>query len=55
VVEMNGDATWLLAPGIMYEASRLAFELSVQVPLYQDTSLRPEIDYTVTIGFRWLF
>jgi hypothetical protein len=55
VVEMSGDTTWLIAPGIMYEASRLALELSVQLPVYQHASLRPEIDYTVTIGFRWLF
>lgn len=55
VAELNGDTTWLLAPGVMYEASRLALELSVQIPVYQDVSLRPEIDYTVTLGFRWLF
>lgn len=55
VVEMNGDTTWLIAPGLMYEASRMALELSVQCPVYQDVTLRPEIDFTVTVGFRWLF
>lgn len=53
--ETNGDHEVLLAPGLLIEARRMSFELSVQLPAYQDIAHRPEIDYAVVVGMRFLF
>ncbi len=53
--ETNGDNELFIAPGIMYEASRWAWEASVQLPLLEDLDHRPETRFTVTTGIRLLF
>jgi hypothetical protein len=55
VVEMNGDRTIIVAPGLMYEAANFALELSVQLPVDQDVTNRPELDYGVLLGLRIFF
>lgn len=53
--ETNGDNELFFAPGILYEARDIALELSIQIPVYQDLSERPERAFTLVIGARWLF
>jgi hypothetical protein len=53
--QTNGDHEVLLAPGLLIEARRISFELSVQLPAYQDLAHRPELDYAVVVGMRFLF
>jgi hypothetical protein len=53
--QTNGDHEVLLAPGLLIETRRISFELSVQLPAYQDLAHRPEIDYAVVVGMRFLF
>jgi hypothetical protein len=48
----DGDARYDLAAGILYEARRWAWELSVRLPAAQDS--RREYDYSVTTGIRFL-
>jgi hypothetical protein len=55
ISETNGDHELLLSPGLMYEASRWAFEAAVQVPLWQDLDKRPEVDLGLVLGVRYLF
>jgi hypothetical protein len=53
--ELNGDNELLVAPGLMYEGRNFALELGVQLPAWQRIEHRPKTDFTVTIGFRFLF
>ncbi len=48
----EGDFRFDVAPGILYEARRWAWELSLRVPLRQDWP--QETNYEVTMGFRML-
>ena len=52
--ETNGDYDLLLGPGLMYEAERWVLELGVQLPATQDVSHRPEFEYAVIVGLRFL-
>lgn len=53
--ETNGDHEIRWSPGIMYEGREFAFELMAQMPLWRDLSERPELDFGVGFGFRFLF
>ena len=53
--ETNGDNELLVAPGVLVEARQFAVEASVQLPVWQDVEHRPETDFTVTVGVRFLF
>lgn len=53
--ETNGDLEMLLAPGLMFEGRQWAAELSVQIPVHQDVDHRPELEYRVIAGLRFLF
>jgi len=53
--ETNGDQDLRWAPGIMYEGQAFAFEVMVQLPLWDDLSERPELDFAVGMGFRFAF
>lgn len=48
----DGDSRFDLALGVLYEARRWAWEISVRLPLAQDWPR--EADYTVTMGLRFL-
>ena len=53
--ETDNSHEFCLAPGIMFEGSRWAFEASVMLPVYQDVQTRPERNFGVTVGLRYLF
>ena len=53
--ETNGDNELLIAPGLLFEARGYAVEASVQLPVWQDLDHRPETEFTVTLGVRFLF
>ncbi len=53
--ETNGDHELRWSPGIMYEGREFAFEVMAQMPLWADVSERPELDFAVGFGFRFLF
>ena len=53
--ESDDDLEILLAPILLYEAPSWAFELTYGKPIYEDVNFRPETDYTVSLGFRFLF
>lgn len=53
--ETNGDNELLLSPGLMYEATTWALELSIQLPVWQDVSNRPETEYVLVTGLRFSF
>ncbi|MFN0010309.1 MAG: hypothetical protein ACKVS8_01565 [Phycisphaerales bacterium] len=53
--ETNGDHEIRWSPGIMYEGREFAFELMAQMPLWADVNERPELDFGVGFGFRFLF
>jgi hypothetical protein len=61
VVELNGafetnrDHQLLLSPGLLYEARTYAVEASVQIPILQNLDDRPEMDFSITLGVRFLF
>lgn len=48
----DGATRFDMAAGILYEARRWAWELSIRLPLAQDWPR--ENDYTVTMGLRFL-
>lgn len=52
--ESNGDHELMFAPGLMYEARRWTGELSVQLPFLSEVDHRPEVDWTLVLGFRIL-
>lgn len=53
--ETNGDVELRWAPGLMYEGRIFAFELMAQFPLWNDLDNRPELDFALGIGFRFIF
>lgn len=53
--ETNGDHEVFLAPGVMYEGLLWAWEASVQLPVVQQIDHRPETNYIITAGVRFLF
>jgi hypothetical protein len=53
--ETNGDIDIDLAPGILYEGPRFAFEAGVLLPLYRELEHRPETGIGGYIGLRFLF
>lgn len=53
--ETNGDHEALLGPGLLYEARTFALEATIGLPVVQDVRRRPEVDLTLTVGFRILF
>lgn len=53
--ETNGDTEVLLAPGLLYEATRFAAEFSVGIPIARDVSNRPRLQYQISAGLRFLF
>lgn len=54
-IETNSDVELQLGPGILYEGRRIALEAGVQLPVYQDLHHRPETEWAVTLGIRFLF
>lgn len=54
-IETNGDAQLFLSPGLLYEAPSWAFEIGVSIPVAQDLEHRPETDFAITAGLRFLF
>jgi hypothetical protein len=48
----DGDSRFDVAPGILYEARRWAWELSLRLPVEQDWP--QDNDYSVTMGLRFL-
>lgn len=55
VFDTGGEYEVFVSPGLLYEARQFAAEVSVQLPVAREVELRPELDFTVTVGFRWLF
>ena len=53
--ETNGDHELLFAPGLLYEATDWAAELSVRLPVVEDVDHRPETRWSVVLGIRLLF
>lgn len=53
--ETGGDWEILLSPGVLYEARRFAVELGVQVPTLQEVENRPEVEWGLVFGLRFLF
>lgn len=53
--ETNGDTELLLAPGVLYEATRWAAGASVHLPVHQDLDGRPEMQFGLLLEFRVLF
>ena len=55
--EMDSGNLVFVSPGVQFIAlQNMLFELSTQIPVYQNfNGIRPEIDYTIAGGFRWLF
>ena len=53
--ESDGDMEILLAPILLYEAPAWAFEVTYGMPIYEDVIYRPETDYILSFGLRFLF
>lgn len=53
--ETNGDHQLLFSPGLMFEARTWAAEIGVQLPIAQDLDRRPEMDWALVVGLRFLF
>lgn len=53
--ETNGDAQLFVSPAVMWEATQWVLSLSVQVPVWQDLSNRPETDYVLGVELRFSF
>lgn len=53
--ETNGDHELFIAPGVMYEGRDWALEASVSLPVLQELNHRPEAEFTITLGLRFLF
>ena len=53
--ETNGDTEVFVSPGLLYEAPSFALEASVSIPVHQDLDHRPEPEYSVAVGVRFLF
>jgi hypothetical protein len=54
-LETNGDHGLLFSPGLMFEGRRWGLELMGRVPVYQAFDQRPELDFGVGVGIRFLF
>lgn len=54
-LETNGDASLDGALGLLVEAPRWAAEVSVILPIAEDLQDRPELEYGLAIGVRFLF
>jgi hypothetical protein len=55
IYETSGDLEVRWSPGILYEGRRWAWEVMVQLPLYQDVDRRPELDVGFGAGVRLSF
>jgi hypothetical protein len=53
--ESSGDIELLAGPGLLYEARRFALEVALSLPTYREVDSRPEVDWMLTVGARWLF
>lgn len=53
--ETNGDNEILLSPGLLYEARTWAGEIGARIPIIEDVNDRPEMDWGMTVGVRFLF
>lgn len=53
--ETNGDDETLLSPGLLIEAQRWAAEIAVRVPIAQSLDHRAEMDWAISVGFRYTF
>ncbi|MBX3368400.1 MAG: transporter [Phycisphaeraceae bacterium] len=53
--ETSGDNEILLSPGLLYEARTWAGEIGARIPILEDVNDRPEMDWGMTIGVRFLF
>ncbi len=53
--ETNGDTELRWSPGLMYEGRRWGFEVMAQLPLWNDLDNRPELDWGIGVGIRFLF
>lgn len=53
--ESDGDMEILAAPILLYESPWWAFEITVGLPLYEDVVNRPETEFSLAIGTRFLF
>jgi len=54
-LETNGNYELLISPGLLYEGTKFALELGVQLPAVQHVSNRPAQGFGITLGFRLLF
>jgi hypothetical protein len=54
-LETNGDRELLVAPGLLYEGTKCALELGVQIPVAREVTHRPAQGLGLTAGFRLLF
>jgi hypothetical protein len=55
VYETKGDNELFLSPGLQYKTKRVTFEVTVQIPIWQDLSARVENDVIVGAGVRLRF
>jgi len=55
VYETDGDNEVFLSPGVQYVTRRWILEASVQLPVAQDVSDRPEADFILAFGVRMQF
>jgi hypothetical protein len=53
--ETNGDRELGIAPGILYEGPRWAFEAGVILPVYREVDYRPTASFGAYLGLRFLF
>lgn len=53
--ETNDDHEVFLSPGLLYEGTTWAAEISVQLPVARRLDHRPERDWILVVGFRLLF
>lgn len=53
--ETNGDNEIVLSPGLLYEARTWAGEIGARIPIFEDVDQRPEMDWGMTVGVRFLF
>ena len=52
---MSGDHEILLGSGLMYEGLDAAFEVGMELPVYQDLDVQQDLDLRLTAGWRLLF
>lgn len=53
--ETNGDLEFDVAPGLLYEGPRWAFEAGVILPAYREIGHRPTTSFGAYVGLRFLF